>query len=75
MAEAAVKVVEQSAPAQTISGGHLVAKVLRGGTEGEILKLMKRDFTTVRHVKPKASRADSKEIYVLATGFKGKHTP
>ncbi len=52
-------------------GGHLVAKVLRGGTEGEILKLMKRDFTTVRHVKPKASREDSAELFVLAMGFRG----
>jgi len=52
-------------------GGHLLAKVLRGGTEGEILKLMKRDFTTVRHVKPKASREDSAELFVLATGFRG----
>lgn len=50
--------------------GHFLAKVLRGGTEGEILKLMKRDFTTVRHVKPKASREDSAELFVLATGFR-----
>lgn len=51
-------------------GGIFLAKVLRGGTEGTLLDLMKRDFSSVRHVKPKASRADSAELYVLATGFK-----
>ena len=55
-------------------GGHLLAKVLRGGTEGEILKPMKRDFATVRHVKPKASREDSAELFVLAMGFRGDPT-
>ena len=53
-------------------GGFFVAKVFQGGAEGELLTLLKRDFTTVRHVKPKASRADSAELYVLATGFRGK---
>ncbi len=53
-------------------GGTFLAKVLRGGTEHELLVTMKRDFTTVRHVKPKASRADSAETYVLATGFRGQ---
>jgi len=53
-------------------GGFFVAKVLQGGTEGQLLTLLKRDFTTVRHVKPAASRADSAELYVLATGFRGK---
>lgn len=53
-------------------GGHLLAKVLRGGTEGEILKPMKREFSTVRHVKPKASREDSAELFVLAMGFRGE---
>jgi 23S rRNA (uridine2552-2'-O)-methyltransferase len=47
-----------------------LAKVLRGGTEGDILKLMKRDFASVRHVKPKASRDDSAELFVLAVGFR-----
>ena len=46
-------------------------KVLQGGTEHTLLADLKRDFTTVRHVKPKASRADSAELYVLATGFRG----
>ncbi len=52
-------------------GGAFVAKVLQGGTEGQILADLKRDFAVVRHVKPAASRADSAELYVLATGFRG----
>lgn len=52
-------------------GGTFCAKVLQGGTEAKLLARMKQMFTRVQHVKPKASRADSKEIYVLATGFKG----
>jgi 23S rRNA (uridine2552-2'-O)-methyltransferase len=52
-------------------GGFFLAKVLQGGAEGELLARLKRDFTTVRHVKPKASRADSAELYLLATGFRG----
>ena len=53
-------------------GGFFVAKVLQGGTEGQLLARLKRDFATVRHVKPAASRADSAELYVLATGFRGR---
>ncbi len=53
-------------------GGFFVAKVLQGGTEGQLLARLKRDFSTVRHVKPAASRADSAELYVLATGFRGR---
>lgn len=53
-------------------GGAFVAKVLQGGTEGTLLAGLKRDFATVRHVKPAASRADSAELYVLATGFRGR---
>ncbi len=52
-------------------GGFLLAKVLQGGTEGALLDRLKRDFATVRHVKPQASRADSSELYMLATGFRG----
>lgn len=52
-------------------GGTYLAKVLRGGTEGEMLKLLKKDFAEVRHVKPKASRDDSAELFVLAMGFRG----
>lgn len=52
-------------------GGIFVAKVLQGGTEGELLVRMNQHFETVRHAKPKASRADSAETYVFAAGFKG----
>ena len=52
-------------------GGFFLAKVLQGGAEGELLARLKREFATVRHVKPKASRADSGELYLLATGFRG----
>ena len=51
-------------------GGAFVAKVLQGGTEGTLLTDLKRDFAVVRHVKPAASRADSAELYVLATRFR-----
>ena len=51
--------------------GFFLAKVLQGGTEGALLAMLKRDFAVVRHIKPQASRADSSELYVLATGFRG----
>ncbi len=52
-------------------GGGFLAKVLRGGTEHELLSEVKRNFKSVRHFKPDSSRADSAELYLLATGFKG----
>jgi 23S rRNA (uridine2552-2'-O)-methyltransferase len=52
-------------------GGTFLAKVLQGGTEVALLGPLKRDFTTVKHVKPAASRSDSAELYLLATGFRG----
>ena len=52
-------------------GGTFLAKVIQGGTEGELLAMLKRDFASVKHVKPAASRQDSAELYVLATGFRG----
>jgi len=52
-------------------GGAFLCKVLQGGTEGALLADLKRDFATVKHVKPAASRPDSAELYVLATGFRG----
>ena len=51
-------------------GGAFLCKVLRGGTEGALLAELKRDFATVKHVKPAASRANSAELYLLATGFR-----
>lgn len=53
-------------------GGTFVAKVLQGGTENSLLNDLKRDFAQVRHLKPAASRSDSAELYVLATGFRGR---
>ena len=52
-------------------GGAFVAKVLQGGAEAALLTALKRRFDKVRHVKPPASRKDSRETYVVATGFRG----
>lgn len=52
-------------------GGTFVAKVLAGGTDTELLALLKRHFASVKHAKPPASRKDSSEWYVIAKGFKG----
>lgn len=52
-------------------GGTFVAKVLAGGAEGDLQKLLKQKFTKVMNVKPPASRADSSEKFVVATGFRG----
>ena len=52
-------------------GGAFVAKVFQGGTERELLDRMKKDFASVKHAKPPASRAESAEIYVVAQGFRG----
>jgi 23S rRNA (uridine2552-2'-O)-methyltransferase len=51
-------------------GGAFLCKVLQGGAESELLASLKRDFTTVKHVKPAASRSDSAELYMLALGFR-----
>ena len=53
-------------------GGAFLAKVLQGGTEVELLASLKRDFASVKHVKPAASRSDSAELYVLANGYRGR---
>jgi 23S rRNA (uridine2552-2'-O)-methyltransferase len=53
-------------------GGAFVAKVLAGGTDTELLALLKKHFTSVKHAKPPASRKDSSEWYVVAQGFKGR---
>ncbi|MBR0664936.1 RlmE family RNA methyltransferase [Roseomonas hellenica] len=52
-------------------GGGFVAKLFQGGTEKTMLDALKRDFAVVRHAKPPASRKDSAELYVVATGFRG----
>ncbi len=53
-------------------GGAFVAKVLAGGTDTELLALLKKHFTSVKHAKPPASRKGSSEWYVVAQGFKGR---
>ena len=50
----------------------VVAKVFQGGTEKDLLDLLKRNFKSVIHVKPPSSRAESVEMFVLAKGFKGR---
>ncbi len=52
-------------------GGTFVAKVLAGGAEGDLQKILKQQFTKVANVKPPASRSDSSEKFVVATGFRG----
>jgi 23S rRNA (uridine2552-2'-O)-methyltransferase len=53
-------------------GGGFLCKVLQGGTEAALLAELKRDFSSVKHIKPPASRADSAELYLLARGFRGR---
>ena len=68
LVEAALDIAEQLlAP-----GGGFVAKVIQGGTERQLLARLKRGFAKVRHVKPPASRKESAELYVVATGFRGR---
>lgn len=68
LVEAALEV----ARAVLAPGGAMVAKVFSGGTEAELLAILKRLFSSVRHVKPPASRSESAEFYVVATGFRGE---
>jgi 23S rRNA (uridine2552-2'-O)-methyltransferase len=68
LAEAAADFARQAlAP-----GGTFLCKVLQGGTEVTLLAALKRDFARVKHLKPAASRSDSAELYLLATGFRGR---
>ncbi len=60
--EFAIEVLKQN--------GAFVAKVFQGGTEGELLTRMKKDFRSVKHIKPPSSRKESPETYVVATGFR-----
>jgi 23S rRNA (uridine2552-2'-O)-methyltransferase len=52
-------------------GGHFIAKVFQGGAGSELLNMLKRDFASVHHVKPPASRTGSVELYLVAKGFRG----
>jgi 23S rRNA (uridine2552-2'-O)-methyltransferase len=54
-------------------GGALVAKAFQGGETADVIAELKRSFESVRTVKPKASRAESSEVYLVATGFRGGH--
>ncbi|HXZ01263.1 MAG TPA: RlmE family RNA methyltransferase [Stellaceae bacterium] len=54
-------------------GGTFIAKVFQGGAERELLAALKRDFASLRHAKPPASRSESAEIYVVAQGFRGRN--
>ena len=56
------------------TGGHFLSKTFQGGTENDLLDLLKRNFKSVHHVKPPASRQESVELYILAKGFKGRGT-
>ncbi|MEF2074189.1 RlmE family RNA methyltransferase [Consotaella aegiceratis] len=53
-------------------GGHFLVKTFQGGTENELLTMLKQHFSSVHHVKPPASRDGSVELYLLAKGFKGR---
>ena len=53
-------------------GGHFLAKTFQGGTERELLTMLKQNFKQVVHVKPASSRAESVEMFLLAKGFKGR---
>ena len=55
-------------------GGHFLTKTFQGGTEGALLDLLKRNFASVAHVKPPASREQSVELYLLARDFKGQQS-
>ncbi len=66
LAEAALDLAEDTLK----PGGAYLAKVLQGGADKDLLARLKTGFAQVKHVKPKASRADSAEVYVLATGFR-----
>ena len=52
-------------------GGSFLCKVLQGGTEVALLAELKRDFASVKHIKPPASRSDPAELYLLARSFRG----
>ncbi|PST26229.1 RlmE family RNA methyltransferase [Mesorhizobium plurifarium] len=54
-------------------GGHFLAKTFQGGTERDLLNMLKQNFRQVVHVKPASSRAESVEMFLLAKGFKGRH--
>lgn len=68
---AAVEAAHEFACEVLKPGGTFVAKVFQGGAENELLAQLKKNFKSVRHIKPPASRKESSEQYVVATGFRG----
>jgi 23S rRNA (uridine2552-2'-O)-methyltransferase len=68
---ALAEVAAQFAREVLAEGGTFVCKVLQGGTEAALLAELKREFESVKHVKPPASRTDSAELYLLGRGFRG----
>ncbi len=67
-----VEAAAEFAVATLRPGGSFVAKAFQGGETAEVLRLLKASFDQVRHVKPKASRVDSSELFLVATGFRGR---
>src|SRR5262249_34144361 len=68
LAEAAAEIARETLN----QGGAFLCKVLQGGTERDLLAQLKKDFSDVKHVKPKASRADSPDLCLLARGFRAR---
>lgn len=69
---ALLEMAVEFATAELAPGGAFVGKVLQGGTEAGLLAALRRDFAAIRHFKPKASRAESAELYLVAQGFRGR---
>jgi len=67
-----VEAAAEFAIGSLVPGGAFVSKAFQGGETAGLIALLKRNFARVRHLKPKASRAESSELYILATGFKGQ---
>jgi len=67
-----IEVATDFAIAHLAPGGVFLTKAFQGGETAGLLAKLKTHFKTVRHVKPKASRAESSELYLLASGFKGR---
>ena len=56
-------------------GGHFMTKTFQGGAEGELLRQLKADYAEVKHMKPKSSRQESSEVYLVGIGFRGQSSP
>mgnify|MGYP000896375703 CR=1 FL=1 len=68
---ALAEVAYEVAQATLAPGGGFVVKLFQGGAVGELLAVLEKDFTLVRHAKPEASRKDSSELYLVAQGYRG----